>query len=107
MINNIEKETQESLARVEAVFVPGRLGDRRDEMLLLQESGDTMLFTGGIAWSVFLTDYDKRLKGASESLDAAFGDMSRCLAFLAHDHGEDTQVVCAVQASPEVIGANP
>ena len=104
MIAEPKNELQKPLTRVEAVFIPGRLCDRREEMLRLQESGDTMLFTGGIQWSLSLTDYDKRLKGESESLDDAFGDMSRCLAFLASNHGEDTQVICAVKASPVKTG---
>jgi hypothetical protein len=107
MAADLQKEMQESLARVEAVFIPGRLCDRRDEMLRLRESGDTMFFSGGIRWSVLLPDYDKKLKGESESLDAAFGDMSSCLSFLAGDHGEDAQVVCAVEASPEEAGEKP
>jgi hypothetical protein len=98
MAADLQKELNESLARVEAVFMPGRLGDRRDEMRRLREAGDTMFFSGGVRWSVFLTDYDKKLRGESESLDAAFGDMSSCLSFLASDHGEETQVVCAVEA---------
>ena len=106
-MTNLKQEMQETLARVESIFIPGRLCDRRDEMLRLQQSGNAMLFTGGIQWSVLLTDYDKRLRGESESLDDAFGDMSRCLAFLANDHGEDTQVLCAVNASPKETGEKP
>ena len=102
-----KNEIETSLARVQAVFIPGRLDDRRDEMRKLRETGDTMFFTGDVRWSVFLTDYDKRLKGESESLDSAFGDMSECLAFLANDHKEDTQVVCAVEAAPKQTGEKP
>jgi hypothetical protein len=101
---DLEKEMQKSLSKIEALFVQGRLSDRRDEMLRLRESGDTMFFSGGIKWSVLLPDYDKRLKGESESLDAAFGDMSNCLSFLASDHGEDAQVICAVEASSGETG---
>jgi len=102
MAADVQTGMHGSLAKVESVFIPGRLCDRRDEMLHLRESGDTMFFTGGIRWSVLLPDHDKRLKGESESLDAAFGDMSNCLAFLAADHGEETQVVCAVEATQEI-----
>jgi hypothetical protein len=91
------KEMQDSLLRVEGIFVPGRICDRRDEMRLLRESGATRLFSGGVKWSVTLPDFDLRLKGESESLDAAFADMSNCLEFLASSHGEDAMVECAVE----------
>jgi hypothetical protein len=99
-----KKEMQESLSKIGAVFVQGRLCDRRDEMLQLRQAGDTRFFSGGVKWSVTLPDDDKRLKGESESLDAAFGDMSNCLSFLAIDHGEDVQVICAVEASAREAG---
>ncbi|MBU6474984.1 MAG: hypothetical protein KGL10_06325 [Alphaproteobacteria bacterium] len=90
------EKTRESLQQVEAVFTPGRLRDKCDEMRRLRETGATRLFEGAVRWSVMLTDHDKRLRGESESLDAAFGDMARCLDLLADDHGEETPVVCAI-----------
>jgi hypothetical protein len=104
---DLQKEMQESLSRIEAVFIPGRLSDKRDDMRRLQETGDTMLFAGGVQWSIDFIDYDQRLKGESESLNTAFGDMSACLAAMAKDHGEETQVICAVEASPEATGEEP
>jgi hypothetical protein len=99
MTADLKEEMKDVLSRVEAVFAPGRLSDRRDEMRLLREAGHTTLFAGGVKWSVLLPDFDKKLRGESESLDAAFDDMSNCLSFLAQDHGEDTQVVCAIEVS--------
>ncbi|MEZ0225182.1 MAG: hypothetical protein ACAH83_11555 [Alphaproteobacteria bacterium] len=99
MTADINEEMKDVLSRLEAIFVPGRLCDRRDEMRLLRETGHTMLFAGGVKWSVLLPDFDKKLRGESESLDAAFDDMSNCLSFLAQDHGDDTRVVCSVEVS--------
>ena len=95
---------EESVIKVESVFIPGRLRDKRDKMLRLQESGDTMFFNGEVAWSVLLTNYDKKINGESESLDAAFRDMISCLGFLENDHEEDTEVICAAVPVPENRG---
>ena len=97
MSEQIQKQMAESLSKIEAVFAPGILGDKRDEMRHLRETGDTQFFSGGVRWSVLLDDFDKRLKGESESLDTAFGDMANCLDLLAQDHGEDATVICAVE----------
>jgi hypothetical protein len=100
----LKDEMQNSLTRIEAVFVPGRLGDRREEMLNLQASGDTLLFSGGLTWSVTLVEFDKRLSGESESLDAAFGDMAAALSLWEREHGAEAEVQCAVEISPEQGG---
>ncbi len=97
MSEQIQKQMAESLSRIEAVFAPGFAGDKRDEMRALRDSGDTRFFEGGVRWSVLLDEADKRLKGESESLDTAFGDMASCLDLLARDHGEDATVICAVE----------
>lgn len=95
----LKDEMQSSLARVETVFRPGRLGDKREEMRSLQATGDSMLFTGSLAWSLLLVDFDKKLTGESESLDAAFSDMAAALAVWERQHGADVEVRCAVASS--------
>ncbi len=97
MSEAIQKQMTDSLSKIEAVFAPGFLGDKRDDMRALRESGDTRFFEGGVRWSVLLNDFDKRMKGESESLDAAFGDMASCLDLLALGHGEETTVICSVE----------
>ena len=97
MSEPVDKQLSESLSRVEAIFAPGHLGEKRDEMRQLRESGDTRFFEGGVRWSVLLDDFDKRMRGESESLDTAFGDMANCLDVLARDHGEETTVICSVE----------
>ncbi len=91
-----EKAMRDSLTGVQAVFEPGLLRAKCDEMARLQAAGATRLCEGGVHWSVMLTDYDKLLQGDAQSLDDAFSDMARCLDLLADDHGEDTPVTCAV-----------
>lgn len=99
-----QKDMNESLVKIESVFVPGQLRDKREEIIHLRENGDTMLFSGEVKWSVTLPDDDKRLNGHSESLDDAFGDMSNCLNFLANDYAEDTQVICSIEHAAEPRG---
>jgi hypothetical protein len=93
----VKDQLQEAVSRVEAVFIPGRLRDKRDDMRRLLETGDALLFDGDVRWSVMLMEHDKRLDGESESMGAAFGDMAACLSFLAAGHGDDALVMCAVR----------
>lgn len=93
----LDNSLEATLARVDAVFTPGTLAAKRAEMAGLRERGDSMLFEGAINWNIFLTDSDRRLSGASESLDHAFADMIACLDHLALDTDGATPVQLAVQ----------
>jgi hypothetical protein len=101
MHKNIEKAARESLLKMENIFTPGHLAERRDEMISMMKSGDAVYFEGAVRWNIFLTDDDKRLKGESESMKAALADMSGCLGFLANDHGDDAEVLCSIENSPQ------
>lgn len=94
-----QAEMSESLARVEAIFMPGRLEDKCEEISRVRASGDSMYFEGEVRWNVFLPEEDKRLRGESESLDCALGDMAACMVFLKENHDGETEVVCAVELS--------
>lgn len=78
--------------------------EKRDELIRLRVEGHTMLFDGGVTWSVTLSDYDKRLDGYSESLDSAFATMASCLTFLAESHEGSTTVICAIEIAQEAPG---
>lgn len=98
----IKKRLDETLERVEAFFLPGRLGDKQQEISLLRKNGDTMLFDGEVSWSIYLPGEYKRLCGSSESLDDAFADMRACLSFLGEDYDpETTDVICALESGRE------
>ena len=104
MVHHSKAEVLKSLSRIESFFIPGCLADKRNEIIRLREAGDTMLFEGGVKWSVTLPDYDKKLRGESESLDNAFGDMAACLVFLAKNHNDGAQVLCAIELADNESG---
>jgi hypothetical protein len=77
--------------------MPGRLSDKSAEIAAVRRAGDSMLFDGAVAWTILLPEEDKRMRGASESLDAALADMHACLKYLACDHDDGSEVICAVE----------
>lgn len=85
-----------ALERVEAVFTPGKLAEKRAQLAQLRDSGDTMLFDGAVDWSLMLTASDRHMSGYALSLDEAFADIIACLDHVAASEDSDSEVICAV-----------
>lgn len=108
MGDNMQHEINRSLNRVGALFMPGFLANKRNDMIRLRENGDTMFFEGEVSWHVQLPDHDKQLSGQSPSLDAALGDMTACLDMLADAHEENsTQVICSIETHSSDMETKP
>lgn len=94
-------ESQEELSKIallkmQAFFVSGALGAKRDEAQALVYAGDSIPFEGGVRWSIVLQEADKRLRGESESLDQALSDMIAVMTLLLETHAPDDTIVCEV-----------
>jgi len=99
MTEELKKQMEESLSAVKSAFILRPLSEQIDKILEIQSSGAGIFFSGEVMWHVSLPEYDKLLKGHSESLNSAFSDMSRCLSSLLENHDKKTQVLCSVELS--------
>lgn len=84
---------QTATAELKKILTSGTATEKLRQIAVFQAGGNSMLFSGGVAWQLHLSGQYKKLKGTAESVDEA---MSQIAAVLQENTAQDGQVSIAL-----------
>jgi len=69
----------DAMSQLEEILKPDSLDNKLLQIRLFQVNGNSMLFSGGVAWHLHIDAQDKKLKGISDSVDDAMSEITAIL----------------------------
>lgn len=66
-------------SQLEDILKPDSLDHKLLQIRLFQVNGNSMLFSGGVIWTLHIDAQEKQLKGTSDSVDEAMSEITAIL----------------------------